>query len=134
MSEFKGTPGPWSVIDGVRVHAALGADSGDGAPADSTDGWCIADVSSVPDTSYLGTPTQLGYEVMRANARLIAAAPDHAMVCRVLCAGIAYWRSWGDRKGEFCMDGLCYATQLDDFGCPVVTNGMRVAIAKAGYA
>lgn len=120
MSTYKHTRGPWTVIDGVRVHADLGADSGDGAPADSTDGWCIADVSSVPDTSYLGTPTQLGYEVMRANARLIAAAPEllEALIEAVECGIVPVSSASDGGASTFSAQVRC-------------ADKIRAAIAKA---
>ena len=72
------TPGPWRAIDGYRVYSALGADSGDGAEADSNDGWCICICSGdeVPQTSWGGTEVPLGWGPVKANARLIAAAPE----------------------------------------------------------
>jgi hypothetical protein len=66
-----------------------------------------------------------------ADARLIAAAPDHALVGWAMCVGSARWEPWGDGRGEFCMNGLRHATSLDEFGIPIVTASMRAAIAKA---
>lgn len=75
MSEFKGTPGPWSVINTADVFSALGAPSGDGVNADANDGWLIADCEN-GFANVDGIHTELSLDVQRANAQLIAAAPD----------------------------------------------------------
>lgn len=75
MSEFKGTPGPWDVMNQTDVFGQLGGDSGDGAVADETDGWQICDCA-VGMTKWGGDYTELGYGVRVANARLISAAPE----------------------------------------------------------
>jgi hypothetical protein len=75
MSAFKGTPGPWHVVNGTDVFTRLGALNAAGVEAARNDGWHIADC-------YMGeTETDEGPETLssaekRANARLIAAAPD----------------------------------------------------------
>ena len=69
------TKGPWVLIDGHNIYSALGADSGDGIPADSTDGWHIASIGETP-TFVDGVEVDLGRNVKSANARLIAAATD----------------------------------------------------------
>ena len=71
----KHTPGPWEVINSTGVFSALGADSGDGTPADINDGWNICDCS-VGATAVDGEYVELGFDVQKANARLVAAAPD----------------------------------------------------------
>lgn len=71
----KHTPGPWVVLDSTYVFSALGADSGDGCKADSNDGWQVA-CCATGLTFAGGELTELGIGVMKANARLIAAAPD----------------------------------------------------------
>ena len=75
MSESKFTPGPWAVINRTGVFSELGAESGDGAKADPTDGWTIADCSA-GCTLLTGDYVELGFAVQQANAKLIAAAPD----------------------------------------------------------
>jgi hypothetical protein len=73
--EIKHTPGPWQVIEGANVYTAHGADSGDGIKADADDGWLIADCGS--GLTYVdGELISLGYELAKANAKLISAAPD----------------------------------------------------------
>lgn len=71
----KFTPGPWAVINRTGVFSELGAESGDGAKADPTDGWTIADCSA-GCTLLNGDYVELGFAVQQANAKLIAAAPD----------------------------------------------------------
>ena len=76
MSDLnKFTPGPWAVINRTGVFSELGAESGDGAKADPTDGWTIADCSA-GCTLLNGDYVELGFAVQQANAKLIAAAPD----------------------------------------------------------
>ena len=75
MSAFKGTPGPWQVVNGTDVFTMLGAVNAAGVEAARNDGWHIADC-------YMGeTETDEGPETLssaekRANARLIAAATE----------------------------------------------------------
>lgn len=71
----KHTPGPWEVINSTGVFSALGADSGDGMKADHNDGWQICDCS-VGATAVEGDYVELGFAVQKANAKLIAAAPE----------------------------------------------------------
>ncbi len=71
----KHTPGPWTVHNRTDVFGPHGGDSGDGAKADDNDGWQVADCA-VGLTAYAGEYVELGSEVRRANARLIASAPD----------------------------------------------------------
>ena len=69
------------------------------------------------------------------DARLIAAAPDHAAIAHALCSGVARWEPFTSGKtGEFCIAGLRHCTTLDEFGVPVMTDHMRAAIAKATEA
>lgn len=55
MSEAKHTPGPWRVAEAFRIRGGKG-------------GYVVAD--------YLPTHDQWGDDVLAANARLIAAAPE----------------------------------------------------------
>lgn len=102
------TPGPWSV-----TTSGIYAESG----------WAVA-----------YTPDQQGQTFTpegTVNARLIAAAPDHALIGWAMCVQDATWEEWGDGKGEFCFAGLRHATTLDEFGCPVLTDNLRDFISKA---
>lgn len=71
----------------------------------------------------------------RANRRtaLESAAPDHVMVLRLLASKAMRWEPFpsGDDRGELCFLGIRHATQLDDCGCPMLTDGLRAAIARA---
>lgn len=66
------------------------------------------------------------------DARLIAAAPDHAIALRLLASGVAQWETWQDGvRGEFIIGGMRYVTKLDQFGCPELHDVIRAAISKA---
>ncbi len=69
----------------------------------------------------------------QANARLIAASPDHALFASAIAAGCIRWEMFEGRKdsGEICVNGLRWATQLDEFGVPILTQNTRDAILKA---
>jgi hypothetical protein len=71
-----------------------------------------------------------------AAARLIAAAHDHALVCWAMCVQDATWEEWTpfDGSGEFCFAGLRYATRLDEFGCPRLTDALRANISASRAA
>ncbi len=69
------TPGPWEVLNETEVFTGLGADSGDGVKALPSDGWMIADCGDCITFTEIG-PVELGRDLRKANARLIAAAPD----------------------------------------------------------
>lgn len=58
-------------------------------------------------------------------------AADHAMIGWAMRAGAARWESLRGGRGEFCINGICHATKLDEFGVPKMTATMRAAIAKA---
>lgn len=63
--------------------------------------------------------------------RLIADAPDHATVARLLCSKVMRWEG---QTNELCFDGLRYSTSLDESGVPQLTNHLRAAIAAAERA
>lgn len=113
------TPGPWAVrresaID-YRPNMIVGAEG------QSLVAWCAG---GGPKRAVMGPEED-------ANARLIAAAPDHALICWAMCVGAGRWEPFGDGRGEFCMNGLRHVTELDEFGCPRVTASMRDALSKA---
>lgn len=75
MSNKKWTDGPWEVINGCDVFGPLGGHSGDGVKCDDSDGWHVA--SCDPRPSFVGGElVDLGYDVAKANANLMAAAPE----------------------------------------------------------
>ncbi|MBY6111179.1 hypothetical protein KUV74_12325 [Halomonas sp. DP1Y21-3] len=75
MSETKFTPGPWEVINGGDIFGPLGGDSGDGLRAETNDGWQVAEVRQYPAFTDEGL-VDMGKGVTKANAHLIAAAPE----------------------------------------------------------
>lgn len=75
MGEARFTPGPWELVNGGDIFGPLGGDSGDGVKADDNDGWQIAEVGHYP-AFVGGEETELGAECRRANAHLVAAAPE----------------------------------------------------------
>ncbi|MGQ3081102.1 MULTISPECIES: hypothetical protein [Alphaproteobacteria] len=105
------TPGPWHVEHRIHVKAE--------------NGWRVATVN-VPS----GRVGSFGINPAD-NARLIAAAPDHALIGWAMCVGAGQWEPWGDGRGEFCMHGIRHATKLDAFGIPEVTPNLRAVIVKS---
>ena len=103
------TPGPWHV--------------GESAPCIvyAEDGWAVC--NAVVFHNKADDP--------QANARLIAAAPDHALVARALAAGVARWELFtnAEQSGELCIGGMRYVTQLDEFGVPELSDHTRHALA-----
>lgn len=69
------TQGPWEIVNGYDIYSLKGADSGDGVPADSTDGWHIASIGDCP-TFVDGVETQLGADVKLANANVLRMSPQ----------------------------------------------------------
>lgn len=126
MSAGKHTEGEWYVLgeDELPGIAFVEIASGElGTSSHRTIGWigCAPDGISDED---------------RANARLIAAAPDHALACWAMCVGAGRWEPLGSGGGEFCIHGIRHVTTLDEFGCPVLTDLLRAEIiaAKEGRA
>jgi hypothetical protein len=116
----KSTPGPWGFGRTSDDQRIILGDDGKGRYV------CNVQIHQTPRAMGL-----YAEEEREANARLIVAAPDHALICWAMCVGTARWEPFGDGRGEFCMNGLRHATTLDEFGCPVVTHGMREAIRLA---
>jgi hypothetical protein len=112
------TPGPW------QVNATVQADRRNIFGLNPTAAFHVGTLVS-------GSKSKLS--VFDANARLIAAAPDHALICWAMCVQDARWEEWVpfDGKGEFCFAGLRHATSLDEFGCPRLTDTLRTAIANS---
>jgi len=113
MSETKHTPGPWTASADhlITVGTCLL-------------GWQIWGAKRI----CLTERQNVGLEQEAANARLIAAAPDHAIVARLLIQGKARWEPY---TSEFCLNGMRYSTSLDEFGVPVLHSVLRSAIARA---
>ncbi len=108
--EIPHTPGPWALGFANKAKAFVNAGPHCICKCDTSDG----SIDPLP------------------NARLIAAAPDHALLLRCICRGLARWEQWEDgQRGEICCGGMRYATHLDDFGCPVVSEHVRGVLTKA---
>lgn len=75
MSEFKGTPGPWEIMNGGDIFGPPGGDSGDGVKCDRMDGWQVAEVG-IYVTFVDGELVELGDAPREANKRLIVKAPE----------------------------------------------------------
>jgi hypothetical protein len=97
------TNGPWSVHNTADVFTALGAINSEGTSAPSNDGWHIADCD-------MGG---LCLDEVRANAHLIAAAPD-------LYEAL-----------ESLLDDLKMTPEINLDGWGIETNQARAALAKA---
>jgi hypothetical protein len=89
------------------------------------------DVRSIALTHFYDKTVSVSKEEAEANARLIAAAPDHAEICWAMCMAAGLWEPWGDGRGEFILNGLRFITKLDEFSAPIVTPALRAQIAKA---
>lgn len=131
------TPGPWSIqpdkghtfSDGSVDHGGYRID------ADQVEQlayvWNFSDRLD-PTTGRQDGTRPFGSHEAESNARLIAAAPDHAAIAWSVCTGVARWESFASGAGgEFCIGGMRYATKLDAFGVPAMNDSMRAAIAKA---
>lgn len=86
MSEFKGTPGPWEIMNGGDIFGPHGGDSGDGVACDSNDAWQVAEVG-IYGAFVDGELVEMGNQPRMANMRLIAAAPE---ILEALQAAISY--------------------------------------------
>ncbi|MCP4645789.1 MAG: hypothetical protein GY851_35415 [bacterium] len=108
MAEHTHTPGPYEVKNLTDVFGPLGGDSGDGMAADPNDGWLVADCSA--GVTFAGNmETELGFDVQKANARLLATAPDMlAMLEDVACRIIESENWWMDcpDRGGFDLDAI----------------------------
>ncbi|MDR6851054.1 hypothetical protein J2Y54_000547 [Sphingomonas sp. BE123] len=111
------SPAPWSVV-----------------PYNDGDSLVIHDARPDHRVCFMSTAGFGGdMDRIEANARLIAAAPDHAMIAAALCTGIARWNWWSEGRGEVCVAGFCFVTELDEFRVPKITDALREALIKAGF-
>lgn len=61
-----------------------------------------------------------------------ASSPDHALLLRALCLGVARWDRWPDgKRGEVAVDGILHAVHLDAFGCPDIDAHLRAKLTAA---
>lgn len=88
---------------------------------------CLTGVEVIAECSGSG---QTDIAECERRARLMAAAPDHALVGWALAMGKARFEFWASgAKGELCVAGLRHATALDEFGVPALTPAARTAIS-----
>lgn len=114
-------------------------------PRDTTAGWEV-DESGISVTSPLGEICDMSggrdeatfdLEEMEAHARLIAAAPTHALVGRLLASKVLGWQEFGlssKGEGELVFNGIRHAAGLDEFGVPTLTDNLRSLIRNAAIA
>jgi hypothetical protein len=121
--EAKHTPGPWSCLSpSLSGHTTIRGPSG-------------CDVAAVAYRSEANFTVRFGGDLpdpeADANARLIAAAPDHALIAWAMCVQDGTWEEWdGQGRGEFCFAGLRHATRLDEFGAPILTDNLRAILTE----
>lgn len=111
------TPGPWRVFFGSRRY-----------PGVEATGLSVVIFGREGEECGVRGDT---HETALANARLIAAAPDHALIGWAMCVQDGRWEEWSGGKGEFCFAGLRHATKLDEFGCPVLTDHLRQVLEQS---
>ena len=113
----KHTPGPWRISRHALAHVTAANERG----ICSTGGYYHSDAD----------PELLNQE-NEANARLIASAPDHALVAAAFSKGVAQASAFGGMALVRGPKGLeRYEYQLDEFGCPVLSDRMRDALREA---
>ena len=83
MTKTKHTPGPWFVFNGVDIFTETGAENANGVFADDNDGWHIATDGRI--TKVDGIFQEMEYLEKRANAVLIASAPEMLELLKELC-------------------------------------------------
>ena len=116
------TPEQWR-RDGLTVYALRMKRFEDGRKLE-----CNVFSATVSDSTHQATPEEL-----EANARLMEAAPNHALIARLLSTRQMRWELLcGGPDGELCFDGLRHYTEPDEFGVPKLTEYLRERIAKAG--
>lgn len=76
MSNTKFTPGPWFVCNETDVFTGIGAQNAQVVKSSLSDGWQIADCSQGLTFVESGEEAALSHDEDKANAALIAAAPD----------------------------------------------------------
>lgn len=88
----KHTPGPWHQVNGYSIFSDLGADSGDGYKAPGNDGWMIATAETGSVINADGDFITLSHSVVRANARLIAKAPELLSLLEEARSTLEMWK------------------------------------------
>lgn len=102
------TPGPWEVNSLSQICSSVGADSGDGCAADQYDWWQIADCGTGMTLSG-GQMISLGFDVVKANARLIAAAPELLEALEAMVEYVDFMHSIGHLQRPVQSSEACAA-------------------------
>jgi hypothetical protein len=93
------TPAPWEVKNTADIFTRLGAPDAFGTNAPSNDGWHIADCD-------MGG---LQLDEVRANARLISAAPEMFSLLEIAaCPQCDGSGAYYDGQGDVCQCQWCY--------------------------
>ncbi len=98
------TPGPWEATNSyTTIYGPLGGDSGDGCKTDYNDGWMVAEVQNY-QSFVNGELTELGEGPRKANAQLIAAAPELLEAAKYMSEVAASCIAKGqvEKDGELC--------------------------------
>lgn len=118
------TPGPWQVVNAKDVFTAPGAPNAAGVCAEQNDGWQIADCGSFFGCVIGDSAHEMSMDEERANARLIAAAPELLAAAReALSAMDDIWET-KDADDDFIYDEMGSSLAAGYFS-------LRAAIAKA---
>jgi hypothetical protein len=58
---------------------------------------------------------------------------DHSIIASAFCRGVVRWEPFGGQqlKGELCVDGLRFSTELDDFSVPILNSHSERTLTQA---
>jgi|GEM_PF-1643531 len=102
------TPGPWEINNLSSICSAVGAESGDGYKADQYDCWLIAECD-LGMTLVSGQMISLGPDVVKANASLIAAAPELLEALEAMVEYVDFMHSIGHLQRPVQSSEACAA-------------------------
>ena len=121
----KHTPGPLGLPEHWH-RAELG--SGD----DFCGGWIVRNKKNNPICLVFDTHRSTNAVVTdEINAKLIARAPDHALLLRALIAEKCCIGYGAINEMYLRIDGDTWSIKMDEFGCPILTDELRDALRKA---
>lgn len=116
MSELKATPGPWEITNLTDVFTPTGATNRHGVTANDNDGWHVADCNM--GLTHVGDEyVDLEYEEKKANAHLIAAAPEMYKVLQ--------------KEYELVLSANNYSDADIDINGTTQTSALKRILAKA---
>lgn len=78
----------------------------------------------------LGVKSNAELARLEADARLAVAA-DHTLVAAAICAGVARWEPWDQKRGELIVGAMRHATRLDQAGVPALHEFLRARLQSA---